>query len=199
MMYPNFTATLIRLRNADLALREKLIEKRQLGEGYAEEMEKMHHAHAIQLNEIIEAIGYPTLDKVGPEASGAAWLILQHAIGQPSLMKKCAVLLANAVCENKVDPKNLAYLTDRIAVFEGEPQLYGTQFDWDENGTLSPNLFDDLFKVNQRRKAIGLNTLEEQTALIQERIKNENQQAPQDFEERKKEMDLWRRKVGWIK
>jgi hypothetical protein len=59
-------------------------------------------------------------------------------------MKKCKMLCENAVNENKADPKNLAYLTDRIAVFEGEPQLYGTQFDWDENRELSPNLFDDL-------------------------------------------------------
>ena len=43
-------------------------------------------------------------------------------------------LLEVAVSENKADPKNLAYLTDRVALFEGKPQLYGTQFDWDENG-----------------------------------------------------------------
>lgn len=93
--------------------------------------------------------------------------------------------MGSAVSENKADPKNLAYLTDRIAVFESKPQLYGTQFDWDENGNLSPNLFDDLIKVNERRKSIGLNTLEEQTEIIRIQAKNENQSPPTDIEKRK--------------
>lgn len=68
--------------------------------------------------------------------------------------------------EKQADPKNLAYLTDRIAVLEGSQQLYGSQFDWDESGELKPNRFDDLDRVNQRRASIGLNSLKEQTAVM---------------------------------
>jgi len=39
------------------------------------------------------------------------------------LYEKCVKLLENAVTENKARPVNLAYLTDRIAVSEGKPQL----------------------------------------------------------------------------
>ena len=112
-------------------------------------------------------------------------------------MKKCAKLLENAVNENKANRINLAYLIDRIAVFEGKPQRYGTQFDWNENGELSPQPFDDLTKVNQRRKSIGLNTIEEQTVIIRRQAKEENQSPPTNFEKRKKEMDEWRIAVGW--
>jgi len=136
---------------------------------------------------------------VGKEASEAAWLVIQHSIGQPDFMKKCTELLDKAVSENKANPKNLAYLTDRIAQFEGKPQLFGTQFDWDENGELSPNEFDDLTKVNQRRKLIGMNTLEEQTEIIRRQAKKENQTAPKDFEKRKEEIDEWKKSVGWLK
>jgi hypothetical protein len=104
-----------------------------------------------------------------------------------------------AVSEDEADPKNLAYLTDRIAVFEEKPQLYGTQFDWDENGELSPNLFDDLSKVNERRKSIGLNTLEEQTEVLRSQAKEENQTPPKDFEKRKLEIEQWKKNVGWSK
>jgi hypothetical protein len=31
-----------------------------------------------------------------------------------------------------------AMLEDRIRAFEGRPQRYGTQFDWDANGEPSP-------------------------------------------------------------
>lgn len=108
-------------------------------------------------------------------------------------------LLEVAVSENEANPKILAYLTDRIAVFEGKPQLYGTQFDWDEYGNLSPNIFDDLTKVNERRKSIGLNTLEEQTEKTREQAIRENQSPPSDFEIRKQEIEEWKRNVGWTK
>nr|WP_229029224.1 hypothetical protein [Flavobacterium sp. SLB02] len=87
-------------------------------------------------------------------------------------MKKCAKELEIAVNQNKADAKNLAYLLDRIAVLEDKPQLYGTQFDWNENGILSPNKFDNIIKVNQRRKSIGLNTLEQQTNIIRKRVQD---------------------------
>jgi hypothetical protein len=96
-------------------------------------------------------------------------------------------------------PISLAYLTDRIAVLEGKPQLYGTQFDWDKHGNLSPNLFDDLNKVNERRKSIGLNTIEEQTEIMREQVKSENQSPPKDFEKRKQEIEQWKKNVGWTK
>lgn len=199
MIYEDIAKNIIDLKNADLALRDELIQRGELGEGYNEEMRALHNKNARVLNEIIDSIGYPTIAKVGKEGSEAAWLVIQHAIEQPEFMKKCAQLLQIAVQENEADPKSLAYLTDRIAVFEGKPQSYGTQFDWDENGNLSANAFDNLIEVNKRRKALGLNTIEEQTELIRKNARNENHYAPKNFEERKREIELWKKKVGWIK
>jgi len=187
------------LKNADLELRDRLIQNGQLGKGYNQEMAKLHNRNAEILNKIIDTIGYPIIDEVGKEANDAAWLVIQHSIGQPNFMKKCVKLLENAVSKDKANPRNLAYLTDRIAVFEAKSQLYGTQFDWDENGELSPKPFDNLTKVNQRRKSIGLNTLEEQTEIIRRQAKNENQSPPTDFEKRRQEIEKWQKEVGWIK
>lgn len=189
---------IINLKEADLKLREKLILSGRLGDGYNPEMEQLHVHNAIVLNEIIDTTGYPTIEKVGKDASDAAWLIIQHSIGNPDFMKKCKTLLEIAVGEGKAEPLHLAYLTDRIAVLEGKDQLYGTQFDWDKNGELSANTFDSIEKVNQRRKSLGLNSLEEQTEIMRERVKSENQLPPADFEKRKLEMDNWRRRTGWL-
>lgn len=199
MGYKNIAEKIIDLKNADLALRDKLVQSRQLSDGYNEAMKELHNRNAKILNEIIDTIGYPTTDKVGKEASEAAWLVIQHAIEQPDFMKKCMHLLEIAVSDNKANSKNLAYLADRVAVFEGKPQLYGTQFDWDENGELSPKPFDNLIKVNQRRKSVGLNSLEEQTDIIRRQAKNENQTPPGDFEKRQQEIEAWKRNAGWIK
>lgn len=191
--------TIINLKNADLDLRDSLIKSGKLGDGYNDEMKELHINNAKVLNEIIDRIGYPTIDKVGKEASEATWFVIQHSIGNPSFMKKCVALLEKAVDENRADPKNLAYLKDRIAVFEGKPQLYGTQFDWDEKGELSPNPFDEIEKVNRRRKEIGLNSMEEQVLIIRDRVKDEKQLPPTDYEERKQKFNEWRKAVGWIK
>ncbi|HJV78668.1 MAG TPA: DUF6624 domain-containing protein [Paludibacter sp.] len=199
MNYEEIAEKIIGLKNADLALRDKLIKSGQISDGYNEEMQELHNRNAKILNEIIDIIGYPTADKVGKEASEATWLVIQHSIGQPDFMKKCVKLLEIAVSENKANSKNLAYLADRVAICEGKAQLYGTQFDWDENGELSPNDFDDLTKVNQRRKSIGLNSLEEQTDIIRKQAKNEHQTPPTDFEKRKKEIEQWKKSVGWTK
>lgn len=199
MDHKRIAATIIDLKNADLALREKLVQSGQLSNGYHQEMNELHTRNTNILSEIIDAIGYPTIDKVGKEANEAAWLVIQHSIAQPEFMKKCAKLLEKAVRDHTADPISLAYLSDRIAVFEGKDQLYGTQFDWDENGELSPNSFDDLAKVNERRKSIGLTTLEQQTAIIRTQAEKENQSPPMVFEMRKLEMEAWKRKVGWTK
>lgn len=199
MKYKEIAEIIVGLKKADLELRDKLIHSGQLSDGYNEEMKELHNRNAKILNEIIDTIGYPTTDKVGKEASEATWLLIQHAIEQPDFMKKCLKLLHVAVSENKVNSKYLAYLTDRVAVFEGKPQLYGTQFDWDENGKLSPNHFDDLAKVNQRRKSIGFNSLEEQIDMMRIQARNEKQTPPKNFEKRKEEIEQWKKSVGWTK
>ncbi len=199
MDYISIAKEIIELQNADLELRDKLIQNGRLFDGYNSEMEALHNKHAKILNNIIDKIGYPTADKVGKEANEAAWLVIQHSIGQPEFMKKCAVLLEKAVEENQADAQQLARLTDRIAVFEGRLQFYGTNFDWDENGELSPSPFDNLKKVNQRRKSIGLNSLEEQTKIIRQHANAENHTSPADMNLRNKRADEWRVKVGWVK
>ena len=190
---------LYKLIHISIALRDELVQNGQLSERYDEEMKELHNTNAETLKDIIETMGYPTVDKVGKEAHEAAWLIIQHSIGQPEFMKKCAELLEVEVNENKADPIDLAYLTDRIAVFEDKRQLYGTQFDWDKNGNLSPNVFDSIILVNERRKSVGLNTLDEQTEIIRKRVKDEKQAPPTDFEKRKWEIEEWKKSVGWKK
>lgn len=191
--------TILRLKEKDDKLRAKLMENKTLSNGYNREMKAIHDSNAKRLNRIIDVIGFPTSEKIGEEASNAAWLIIQHSIGQPDLMKKWAALMEIEVKNGQADKINFAYLTDRVAVFEGNPQRYGTQFDWDENGEMSPAKIDEYDKVNERRKAIGLNSLEEQIKVMREKVKTENQRPPKDYEERKREYDEWRKSVGWIK
>jgi len=198
MNYPKYAAKIIALKDADLQLREELLDKGELNEGYNNEMEQLHLKNTSALEEIINHIGYPTIDKVGEEASDAAWIIVQHSISSPNFMKKCLRLLEEESEEVGVNLKNLASLSDRIAVFEGRPQVYGSQYDWDDQGKLSPQRYDNLQEVNKRRASIGLCSLEENTRLIRARTEQEGGRPPSDLERHKQGYELWRRKVGWI-
>lgn len=189
---------LIALKKADDQLRSELIKRGELFDGYHPEMEELHNANAEKLESIIKEIGYPTIKKVGEEANAAAWLIIQHAIAKPQFMKKCLLLLETAVNNNQAEEIHYAYLSDRIATFENRPQHYGTQFDWDKEGKLSPKPYDNIQEVNKRRKQLGLNSLEEQTIIMRKHAEKENQNPPLDFNLRTEQYDAWRKKVGWL-
>ena len=76
MDYKSIEEKIIELKNADFILREKLLKSGKLSEGYDEEMKELHDKNAKILNDIIDTIGYPTIDKVGREASEAAYLVI---------------------------------------------------------------------------------------------------------------------------
>ncbi|WP_116107242.1 DUF6624 domain-containing protein [Lewinella sp. IMCC34191] len=199
MTYPDHARTLIALRDADIALHARTSKELDPQNWYPEEMAAVHDHNATVLGVIIDEIGYPTADKVGWPGNSTAWLVLQHAIGKPDLMRRCARLMEEAVAEGKEYPQHLAYLKDRIAVLENRPQRYGLLFDWDANGELSPEPCDDLASVNERRKGLGLNSLEEQTREMRSQAAEEGRRPPTDPTAIRQAMEGWKRRVGWIR
>ncbi|RSM35021.1 hypothetical protein DMA12_46010 [Amycolatopsis balhimycina DSM 5908] len=85
-------------------------------------------------------------------------------------------------------------LDDRIRSFEGQPQLYGTQFDWDENGELNPKPMDDPELVDRRRAELGLPLMADAIARMRASL---DEPAPSDLAQRRAEQGAWARRVGW--
>ncbi|CCH53985.1 hypothetical protein BN8_03122 [Fibrisoma limi BUZ 3] len=201
MLYPDIAQTLIACRKHDLDVRQRLIDEGDLFGGYNPEMEKVHLENARRLQEIIAEIGWPTQEQVGEEASQAAWLIVQHAISLPAFMKSCLALMKEHEKAGTIDPVNVAFLSDRIAMFENRPQSYGTQFVDDDQGQLVPYALDaSIDQVNQRRQQLGLNTIEERLTELtaQMRVEQEKQRTAAERQVAQNEYDTWRRKVGWL-
>ena len=200
-MYSDITQELIERRNHDLDVRQRLITEGVLFGGYNPEMEAVHLDNARRLQEIIIQIGWPAQEQVGEEASQAAWLIVQHAISLPSFMKSALALMEEQEKTRTVDPVNLAFLSDRIAMYENRPQSYGTQFVDDEQGRLVPyQLGDSVDQVNQRRQKLGLNTIEERLIELTNRmhVEQAKQLTANESQIQQEAYDAWRRKVGWI-
>jgi|SRR3990167_8733140 len=108
-----------------------------------------------RLKEIVEQFGWPTILLVGTQASNSAWLLIQHADYDLRFQKYCLRLMREAVKKGEVSKENIAYLTDRVLINIGRPQLYGTQFD-NNNGALVPKPIKDPDKLDIRRRKMGL-------------------------------------------
>jgi primosomal protein N'' len=164
-------------------------------------MEAVHLDNARRLQEIIDQIGWPAQEQVGEEASQAAWLLVQHAISLPAFMKRVLALLNEQKTSRTIDLVNVAFLSDRIAMYENRPQSYGTQFIRNGQSQLEPYQLDGpVEQVNQRRQQLGLNTIEERLAELTAQMNVEQDKLKTAAEQQSEQQayEDWRRRVGWI-
>ena len=181
----------------DVRVREELAADGSLFESYHPVMEEVHRRNAARLAVILDERGWPGRTLVGEDGSAAAWLVVQHAIAEPALQRRGLKLLREAAARGEAPPVHPAMLEDRIRVAEGRPQLYGTQFDWDQNGEMSPEPIEDRAAVDDRRRAVGLDPLEAQTRRMRAGVALGKERPPRDWAERRRRMDEWARSVGW--
>lgn len=181
----------------DLRVRTDLAKDGSLFDGYHPRMRAVHDANATRLGAILDSLGWPGERQVGHDAAQAAWLIVQHAIAQPNLQRRALELLRKAVEGGEAPAVQVAMLEDRIRTFEGRPQRYGTQFDWDAEGKLSPLPIEDPEGVDLRRLQVGLAPLEVTIQAQRKIVSEEGEGPPADWHARQREMAAWCREVGW--
>jgi hypothetical protein len=185
---------LLRMAEEDSQVRAELAATGELFQGYAPRMAAVHLRNAQALAAIIERCGWPGRTLAGDDGAQAAFLIVQHAIGSPDLQRRCLPLLQAAATRHEIEPKAVAYLEDRIAFFERRPQRYGTQFDWDEAGKMSPWTLAEPERVEEYRRAVGLEPLAERIQAVRQG----DEAAPPDYQSRQQEMIEWAKSVGWL-
>ncbi|MBC7841127.1 MAG: hypothetical protein H7099_02385 [Gemmatimonadaceae bacterium] len=155
-------------------------------------MAAVHDANAARLKTLLDEVGWPTTALVGPDGTKAAHRIAQHSINHPDFMRHCRSLILAATTRGDILPEQFAYIDDRIRVYEGLPQLHGTQWRGGIHG-LEPYPVDDWSTVNHRRQALGLPTLDEMRAMSSEHLSQES------VDRNRAEELAWRRQVGWIR
>lgn len=185
------------MRAEDLRVRDEVIQGASSFGSYDPRMEQVHKDNAARLKEIIAEHGWPGHSLVGEDGAIAAWFIAQHSISDPPFQRRALELLREAHKKGEVSPRAIAFLEDRISVFEGRPQIYGTQFEPDEHGMPQPCPIADPDHVNERRLAIGMNTIEERTRELQAEYQPEYDPEKRAASERAEQE--WLKKVGWRK
>ena len=197
MLHELLRNELLAMAERDNRVRAELAATGELFDGYNTRMAAVHEEHAARLDRLITDHGWPGKSLVGEQGAEAAWLVLQHAIASPALQRRCLPLLKASAEAGEIPAFQPAYLEDRICVFEGRPQRYGTQFDWDADGTLSPHPLQAPDSVDSYRESVGLGPLSEKIEEMRSRAATAGQQQPRDFEKRQKAMADWARSVGW--
>lgn len=157
MIDNNLREELLAMRAEDLRVRQELVEAGELGGSYVPRMEAVHIRNAQRLKELIVAHGWPGESKAGEDGAKAAWFIVQHAIGDPPFQRDSLQRLRAAALAGDAPLWQAAYLADRIAIQEGRPQRYGTQWlDDSVDGRTRPWKLEDEERVNEFRAEVGL-------------------------------------------
>lgn len=145
-------------------------------------------ARAARLAEIIDEHGWPTTAMVGEEGTTAAFLIVQHADHDPAFQAACLPILEAAAERGEIKWSHVAYLTDRVRVKEGRPQVYGTQYSGQQLVPGGPLVYlapivEDPDRLDERRADVGLGPwieYERQMAEMQGRDMVDEPRSPDD-------------------
>jgi hypothetical protein len=128
---------------------------------WKEIMVRMREADSINLikvRAIVDKYSWLGADVIGYQCNTAMFMVIQHS-GLP-VQEKYLPVIREAAASGRVQPRHLAMLEDRVALWEGRKQRYGTQLKWDEQVKgyrLAP--LEDPDHVDQRRNSVGLSPL----------------------------------------
>jgi hypothetical protein len=78
------------------------------------------------LKHIVIQDGFPTIAMVGIEGVHAAFLLTQHADGDPAFQETMLRIITPRLRDGGITGNEYALLTDRVLRAQGKPQRYGT-------------------------------------------------------------------------
>ena len=112
------------------------------------EMQRIDSINQAQICQILDTDGFAGKEKVG-NASSVFWLIIQHS--PVEMQKRYFGIFEQAARHGDISLESIAMMDDRIAMFEGRPQKYGSQI---VDGHLYP--LQDPAQVDRWRQEMGM-------------------------------------------
>jgi hypothetical protein len=121
------------------------------------------------LRHAVRERGWPRRSVVGDTAAKAAWLMLQHTEFHDWADEMLPVL-ERLTDSGDVKRSELALFTDRVLMHRGQPQRYGSQFNF-VDGRMVAYRIEDLAQLDTRRAAVGLPPMAEYVRVLGEAYK----------------------------
>ncbi|MCE3604517.1 carboxypeptidase-like regulatory domain-containing protein [Massilia sp. P8910] len=150
---PATAAELLAMEERDQDLRRRL-DASPGSTAILAEMAAMDKKHEFRIKAILSEHGWPDVDAVGPQASHAMWLLVQHA--SPELIKQTLPAMKKAAQDGELPWSTVALSIDRDLVNDGKKQRYGSQLIRDDAGKLTLHPVEDESELDQRRASVGL-------------------------------------------
>ncbi len=121
--------------------------------GVAAIVDASDHADLTQLLRMLPSEGWFLKSRYGPDAAKAAFLIVQHA--DLDTQRRFLPKLEALARTGEVEGEYMAGMSDRIAISEGRPQRYGSQFRCD-GGKWRPYPLENGAEVEKLRRDVGM-------------------------------------------
>lgn len=172
----------------------EILLKSQKNDECEKNMASVYKTSTQKLEEMINIYGWPGNLLVGEKGSNAAYSIARGAANKPDLMRFFLDSLSEAVSRGDAKKEHEASLRDLIRYYEGKPQLLGLFFHWKQSGQFGAEV-DNIYEVNKRRKALGLETI--QTSIRNHLKTIDNDNSPKNIEQYTQQIDEWARRTGW--
>jgi hypothetical protein len=114
----------------------------------------------IKIKNILDDRGWLGSDVIGNEGNSTLFLVIQHADLETQV--DYLPMMRDAVKQGNASASSLALLEDRVALRQGNRQIYGSQIGRDqETGEYFVSPLMEPEKVNERRAEVGLGPIED--------------------------------------
>jgi hypothetical protein len=124
-------------------------------------------ADKIQLKTLFKENGFLGYNEVGEQSSHNFLQMVQRMDADSTFQQEVLVEMKKHIAKINASPIEFAYLTDRVNLNQGKPQVYGTQLKINEKGiSYEPKMVIDSQNLNKRRAEIGLGTIEEAILIM---------------------------------
>ena len=143
------------------AIRKELAERHETDQGVRQdpidpkEMMRVDQGNTEYLKKLVGEVGWIDPGRFGDEAANTAFLIVQHSQDVPLMM----AALPNLKEQGRL--QEYALLFDRLQLRLGEPQRYGSQIGWAEDGSKGLLPIESLEGIDERRAEVDLGPLDE--------------------------------------
>ncbi|MEM6843270.1 MAG: DUF6624 domain-containing protein [Bacteroidota bacterium] len=183
--YDSLRTVLEEIHAQDQGIREELVKHMQQGDSIAPSLITQMHfidsVNQIRVNQMITDYGWLPQSKIGDNAALGLFLVVQHADSET--MQSYLPYLKKAVEVGEAKATWAATMEDRILMYEGKKQVYGTQASGRPKEDGSNEYFiwpiEEPETVNQRRAQIGFDLTVEENAARMNAIYNPNEKLPQ--------------------
>ncbi|MFN2453054.1 MAG: DUF6624 domain-containing protein [Pyrinomonadaceae bacterium] len=168
---PSLRQELLQRAEQDQAIRHELIRKgiEHPDESVVARMDAIDAANTKRMKALVRQYGWLGSELVGQDGTKAAFLLVQHA--DPTFQREMLPLVEKAYRRGELSGQDYALFLDRVLVYEGKPQVYGTQAkrvkEWKGKEPILEPIADEA-NVDKRRAEVGLGPIAEYKEFLKQ-------------------------------